>query len=210
METTTNNAVISGTVSSELIYSHEVYGEVFYNFYLECPRLSGAVDVLPVTISNRLSGGISQGDHVEIKGQIRSYNSYCDGKTKLILTLFAREITLCEKTENEKNEVELNGFICKNCVYRTTPFGRQIADILLAVNRNYSKSDYIPCICWGRNAVFTNSLDVGCNIKISGRMQSRIYQKKLSETEVIEKTAYEISVSKLEILNSVEKISYND
>lgn len=211
MEATTNNAVISGKITGDFIFSHEVYGERFFNFYLECPRLSGTVDTLPVTISDRLLGnGFSEGSYVKIKGQIRSYNSYCEGKTKLILTLFAREIEEADSENDADNLTELNGFICKPCVYRTTPFGRQIADILLAVNRSYNKSDYIPCICWGRNAVFANNLEIGCNIKISGRMQSRIYQKKLSETEVIEKTAYEISVSKLEILNNDEKTPDTD
>ena len=206
MEATTNNAVISGKIKGDFIFSHEVYGEKFYNFYLECERLSGVFDILPVTASDRLLNGcFSDGDNIKIQGQIRSYNSYREGRTKLILTLFAREIAICEKTDTDINDIELNGFTCKPCVYRTTPFGRQIADILLAVNRSYNKSDYIPCICWGRNAIFASSLDIGCNIKVNGRMQSRIYQKKISETEVIEKTAYEISVSKLEILNNVEK-----
>ncbi len=204
METTTNSAVISGKITSDFHFSHEVYGERFYNFDIECPRLSGVIDSLPVTISDRLlGGGFLIGDNIKIQGQIRSYNSYCEGKTKLILTLFAREIQLCNNSEDAINSIELNGFICKPCVYRTTPFGRQIADILLAVNRSYNKSDYIPCICWGRNAIFASSLDIGCNIKIEG-MQSRIYQKKISETETIEKTAYEISVSKLDMIRETD------
>ena len=200
MEAITNTAVISGIIASEMIYSHEAYGEVFYTFYLACKRLSGTDDILPVTVSERLTGGeYKKGDFVEITGQIRSYNSYTEGRTRLILTVFARDMQHTQTAEN-KNLIELNGFICKPCTCRTTPFGRKIADILLAVNRSYNKSDYIPCICWGRNAVFANRLNVGDNVKLSGRMQSRIYQKKLSDTEIVEKTAYEVSVNKAEIL----------
>lgn len=209
MEIITNTAVVSGKIASGFTFSHEVYGERFFNFYLDCPRLSGTSDILPVTVSDRLLGGrYSIGDVIEINGQIRSYNSYTDGRTRLILTVFARDINFAEITEQAENLIELNGFICKPCVYRTTPFGRKIADILLAVNRSFNKSDYIPCICWGRNAVFADSLDIGDNIKISGRMQSRVYQKRLSDTEVIEKTAYEVSVSKIELLNIDE--NYTD
>ena len=210
MEITTNTAVISGTIASGFTFSHEVYGEKFFTFFLDCPRLSGASDILPVTVSDRLIGGrYSVGDVIEINGQIRSYNSYVDGRTRLILTIFARDIRFADIGEQALNDIELNGFICKPCVYRTTPFGRKIADILLAVNRSFNKSDYIPCICWGRNAVFADSLDIGDNIKISGRMQSRVYQKKLSETEIIEKTAYEVSISKIELLNIDENDNEN-
>ena len=205
MESTTNTAVVSGIISSTFTFGHEAYGEKFYTFFLESERLSGTVDTLPVTVSERLiSDRFSVGSRVEISGQIRSYNCYGDGRTHLILTLFARSIELTD-SEDFQNIVELNGFICKPCVYRTTPFGRQIADILLAVNRGYNKSDYIPCICWGRNAVFASRLNIGDNIKIYGRMQSRKYQKRISDTETIEKTAYEISISRAEILNNDNK-----
>ncbi len=204
MEATTNYAVISGMIASAFTFSHEAYGERFFTFMLESERLSGTSDVLPVTVSERLlDGSLALGDTIKIIGQIRSYNSYNDGRTHLILTLFARDILRCEDDEDPQNNIELNGFICKPCICRTTPFGRKIADILLAVNRGYNKSDYIPCICWGRNAVFASRLSIGDNIKITGRMQSRKYQKKLSDTEIIEKIAYEISISRAEIL-------YND
>ena len=206
MEATTNNAVVSGRIASGFEYSHEAYGERFFTFFIECRRLSGINDILPVTVSERLTGSdYKPDDYVEITGQIRSYNSYADGRTKLILTIFARDMCHIDPTDEPKNQIELNGFICKPCVYRTTPFGRKIADILLAVNRSYNKSDYIPCICWGRNAVFANRLETGNNILLTGRMQSRIYQKKLSETEVIEKTAYEVSVSRAELIIPEEK-----
>ena len=139
------------------------------------------------------------GTKVEISGQFRSYNNYSGEGSRLILTLFAREIAL--SSEECENEIYLNGYICKPAIFRTTPFGREIADILLAVNRAYGKSDYIPCIAWGRNAKFAENLPVGTNIKVWGRMQSRNYQKKLDEETVVEKTAYEVSISKLEMVN---------
>lgn len=203
--TLTSNNIISlrGKVISDLTPSHSVYGEEFYTFYIECTRLSEAKDILPVTISERLliHNEIEVGEEINILGQIRSYNSYSEGKTHLILTVFVKDIGIDEDSLSP-NQVVLNGYICKAPVYRTTPFGREIADILLAVNRAYGKSDYIPIICWGRNARFANSLDVGSNIVVTGRMQSRIYQKKLEDETVVEKTAYEVSVSKLELVSS--------
>lgn len=206
METTQTNKIrLSGKVVSEPEPSHQVYGENFFTFKLDCTRLSQASDILPVTISDRLLIHTKPqiGSCVNIEGQIRSYNSYSDGKTHLILTVFAKDIETCEYLEeNNPNEVMLNGYICKTPVYRTTPFGREIADVLLAVNRAYGKSDYIPIICWGRNARFVSSLEVGSNIAVIGRMQSRIYQKRIDEETTIEKTAYEVSVSKVELIEN--------
>ena len=201
-----NNIEVIGTICGSAEFSHEVYGEGFYSFKVEVLRLSESSDYLPVTISERLidKDSLKEGMLVHIKGQIRSYNSYTqeEQKNKLILTIFARDIEIIEDYEEVRyinpNEVFLNGFICKPTIFRTTPFGREISDMLLAVNRSYNKSDYIPCISWGRNAKFVSTLDVGDNIKITGRMQSRIYQKKTENGEVLEKTAYEISVSKIE------------
>lgn len=196
-----NYITLSGQITSDFTYSHTVYGEAFYSFFLCSKRLSDTYDILPITISERLliNINVQSGDYVTITGQLRSYNSYSDSKTHLILTIFAKEITINEEKNKDINNIQLNGYICKKPIYRTTPFGREIADILLAVNRAYNKSDYIPIICWGRNAAFAANLEVGSNIFITGRMQSRNYQKKLSETEVIEKTAYEVSVSKIEL-----------
>jgi len=200
-----NMVTVSGKVVSNIEFSHEVYGEGFYFFMLEVPRLSDSSDTIPVTISERLTDKdrIKIGTLVEIEGQFRSYNSYSNEGNRLLLTVFARDITFLEEERKTKNpnQIFLNGFICKKPVYRTTPFGREITDILLAVNRPYNKSDYIPCIAWGRNARFSEKLSVGDNIKIWGRIQSRPYQKKLENGEVITKVAYEVSISKMELVS---------
>ncbi len=204
MENYTNNnkAEIWGRVEEAPTFSHEIYSEKFYIFSVEIPRLSGICDKIKVMISERLIGEVSLnvGDCVKISGQFRSYNSFCEGTNKLILTVFARDISNDECEEENPNSVYLNGYICKSPVYRTTPFGREITDMLLAVNRTYNKSDYIPVISWGRNARYCKNLNVGDNVKVWGRIQSRDYQKKISDEESITKTAYEVSVSKLEVV----------
>ena len=201
-----NKISLYGTMGSDCTFSHDVFGEGFYNFSLLVPRLSDAHDTLPITISERLMEGskFAKGEDIGIIGQIRSYNNYIEeeGRNRLILTIFAKDYEFKESFEKRNpNEVFLDGFICKPPIYRTTPFGREITDLLVAVNRSYNKSDYIPCIAWGRNARYASKLTVGDNIKLWGRMQSRIYQKKLSEEEVVEKTAFEVSVSRLEIVD---------
>ena len=197
-----NDVELTGVVDSELKFSHEVYGEGFYSFMVKVMRLSDISDLINVTVSERLLQNLvlKPGDTVSISGQFRSYNNYTESGNRLILTVFARDIAINPEEANLKNPnyIYLNGFLCKKPVYRTTPFGREITDILIAVNRAYNKSDYIPCIAWGRNARFAGSLEVGENIKIWGRIQSREYQKRISETETVTKTAYEISVSKME------------
>ena len=199
-----NNLIkLIGTVVSDKVFSHEVYGEGFYSFDLEVPRLSENSDIIPVTVSERLLAGFDfhVGQQVVIDGQFRSYNNYENEKNKLVLTVFVKEIRL--QTEEDanvnSNEIILNGFICKKPIYRTTPFGREIADILLAVNRAYNKSDYIPCIAWGRNARYCQNLTVGENVKIWGRIQSRQYEKKFEDGTSEIRRAYEVSVSKMEI-----------
>lgn len=201
--TQNNYIILSGQIVSDFTYSHQVYGEAFYSFLLCSKRLSDTYDTLPITISERLLIDIEAktGSFITVTGQLRSYNNYSDGKTHLILTVFAKDISINEEKTKDINNIQLNGFICKPPIYRTTPFGREIADILLAVNRAYNKSDYIPIICWGRNARYASNMEVGSNILITGRMQSRNYQKKTSDNEIIEKTAYEISVSKIEKMN---------
>ncbi len=211
---TENNLIkLAGTVVSEKKFSHEVYGEGFYSFDLEVPRLSENSDIIPVTVSERLLTGIDfkVGQKVVIEGQFRSYNNYENEKNKLVLTVFVKEIR--EQTEEDNsinpNEIMLNGFICKKPIYRTTPFGREIADILLAVNRAYNKSDYIPCIAWGRNARYCQNLGIGENVKIWGRIQSRQYEKKFEDGTMEVRRAYEVSISKMEIEKSSESVSYN-
>ncbi len=196
-----NKAEIVGEIITEPEFSHEIYGEKFYLVVVDIPRLSGTSDKIKVMISKRLmtDGMVEVGKRVKITGQFRSYNSFDNGSTKLILTVFARDISEPDIYEENPNMIYLNGYICKEPIYRTTPFGREITDMLLAVNRTYNKSDYIPVIAWGRNARFCKTLEVGDNVKIWGRIQSREYQKKLSEEEIVTKTAYEISISKLEV-----------
>ena len=204
-----NNVVtISGKVVSDVEYSHEVYGEGFYSFYIEVPRLSDSSDKISVTFSERLipKSKLQLGVLLDVEGQFRSYNSYKSDSNKLVLTVFAREINFVEEDKKVKNpnQIFLNGYICKAPIYRMTPFGREITDLLIAVNRPYNKSDYIPCIAWGRNARYSQNLTIGDNIKIWGRIQSREYQKKLESGEVITKTAYEVSVSKMEISDDTQ------
>ncbi|MFR1707543.1 MAG: single-stranded DNA-binding protein [Clostridium sp.] len=195
-----NKIYLEGKVISDLEFSHEMYGEGFYNFEFEVSRLSDTSDILVITVSERLIAGIdvSIGSELVIDGQLRSYNKFVDGANRLILTVFARDIRQLEERGKNPNQIFLDGYICKAPVYRTTPFGREIADMLLAVNRLYNKSDYIPTIAWGRNSRFCKSLEVGDNIRVWGRLQSREYQKKISDTEVIKKIAYEVSISKME------------
>ena len=209
---TNNHLVLVGKVTSEKKFSHEIYGESFYIFDLEVARLSGNADIIPITISERLilEKELEIGDRVEIEGQFRSYNSYENEKNRLILTVFAKDIKyLTEEEENlaEKvsNEVTLVGYICKKPIYRQTPFGREISDILLAVNRAYNKSDYIPAIAWGRNARFCQNIEVGTKVKIAGRVQSRNYEKKFEDGTTQTRTAYEVSISSLEIVNEEEE-----
>ncbi len=206
-----NRVQLCGTVLSEPEYSHEVYEESFYTFMLDTPRLSEISDKIKITISEKfLAGGsFSVGDRVRIDGQFRSYNNFSNVGNRLILTVFVKSIDVIQDEEFEENinSIYLNGYICKQPVYRTTPFGREIADVLIAVNRSYNKSDYIPCIAWGRNAKFAESLKVGDNIIVRGRVQSREYQKKISEDEMETKTAYEVSVSRLEV---AEKILFEE
>lgn len=200
-----NKVFISGEIVSGAEFSHEVYGEGFYEMSVLVKRLSGQGDILPVTISERLIAdkNLKEGVTINALGQFRSYNKLENGKSRLMLTVFVRELLGSSPVKNP-NSIVLSGYICKPPVYRTTPFNREIADILIAVNRSYNKSDYIPCIAWGRNARFAQNLAVGEKIAIAGRIQSREYQKKLSETEVKTMTAYEVSISKLSAYENAE------
>ena len=220
-----NYLTLVGKVTSEKQFSHAIYGERFYSFDLMIPRLSGNADIIPVTISERLITDeiLAIDNKILVKGQFRSYNSYENEKNKLILTVFAKDIEQIKEEEKEEseevsefvkkdmitNEVVLIGYICKKPIYRQTPFGREIADLLLAVNRAYNKSDYIPTIAWGRTARFCQNIEVGAQVKVVGRVQSRIYEKKYEDGTVEQKVAYEVSICSLELIdeagNSKEK-----
>ena len=225
-----NYLTLVGKVTSEKRFSHEIYGERFFSFDLSIPRLSESEDIIPITVSERLINEdmMAIGTTLLVRGQFRSYNSYENEKNKLILTVFAKDIqkieedqsVICDEDEIQENEftkkdmitneVVLIGYICKKPIYRQTPFGREIADILLAVNRAYNKSDYIPSIAWGRNARFCQNLDVGTEVKIVGRIQSRNYEKKLENGEVVKKVAYEVSIGSLEVIKSSESEANNE
>ena len=206
-----NHIILVGKVTSDKKFSHEIYGEKFYIFNLSVPRLSGNADIIPIKISERLLEleDLEMNKKIIVEGQFRSYNSYENDRNRLVLTVFAKEVKFVENQEEEievskdfiSNEVILNGFICKKPIYRQTPFGREISDILLAVNRAYNKSDYIPCIAWGRNARFCENIPVGTEVKIIGRVQSRTYEKKYDDGRVENKVAYEVSVASLEVVN---------
>lgn len=214
-----NNLVtLGGIVCGEPIFSHEIYGEKYYSIKIAVERLSVNMDIIPITISERffIEYYPHEGDFVSIIGQYRSYNNYSGVGNKLLLTVFVKEIKCISLASDfdsiedieqisvdiNPNQILLNGYICKEPSYRTTPFCREISDILLAVNRSYNKSDYIPCIAWGRNAKFAQTLSIGTNLKVSGRIQSREYQKHINETETISRTAYEVSVFKMEVVET--------
>ena len=200
-----NQVTIMGEVATPFTFSHEVFGEGVYMVSVNVRRLSNSMDRIPLMISERLID-VSRdytGEFIMASGQFRSYNRHEEHKNRLVLSLFVREVAFIEEELDgaKTNQIFLDGYICKLPVYRKTPLGREIADLLLAVNRPYGKSDYIPCICWGRNARFAASFEVGEHVQVIGRIQSREYIKKLSETEAEKRTAYEVSVSKLECLD---------
>ena len=197
-----NQVTIMGKVATEFSFSHEVFGEGFYMVELLVKRLSNSCDRIPVMISERLIDVTQdcRGEYLMVSGQFRSYNRHEETKNRLVLSVFVREISFMEEEPDgtKTNSIWLDGYICKEPIYRKTPLGREIADLLLAVNRPYGKSDYIPCICWGRNARFAGNLEIGSRIQLIGRIQSREYQKRVSENELIRRVAYEVSVNKLE------------
>ena len=198
-EAKTNNKVyLSGTIESEPVFSHELYGEGFYEFTLRVPRLSEQSDVIPITISERLLGekNLVKGTKISFYGQFRSFNKLVGEKSKLMLTVFVRDFLDVDEEANP-NVTELTGYVCKQPMYRTTPFNREICDLLIAVNRAYDKSDYIPCIAWGRNARFVKEMAVGQKLSLSGRIQSREYTKKLPDGSSEIRVAYELSVNKI-------------
>lgn len=198
-----NQVTIIGEIVSDFTFSHEIFGEGFYMVNTRIARLSDSMDVIPVMVSERLIDVTAdyKGRMVVINGQFRSYNRHEEKKNKLVLSVFAREIEFVQEVgENARtNQIFLDGYICKEPIYRKTPLGREIADLLLAVNRPYGKSDYIPCICWGRNARYAANFHVGERCLVWGRIQSREYMKRLPDETMEKRVAYEVSVSKLEL-----------
>ena len=200
-----NQVSVMGRIATGFTFSHQVFGEGFYMMDILVKRLSDSEDRIPVMVSERLID-ITQdyvGEYIEIHGQFRSYNRHEEKRNRLVLSVFAREVKFVEEGEESipVNQIFLDGYICKPPVYRKTPLGREIADILIAVNRPYGKSDYIPCIAWGRNARYAAGFKIGEHIRIWGRVQSREYTKKLDEDTQIKRTAYEVSVSKIECVD---------
>ena len=197
-----NQVTIMGKVATEFSFSHEVFGEGFYMVEVEVKRLSNSEDRIPLMISERLIDVTQDytGEYIMVHGQFRSYNRHEEQKNRLVLSVFVREISFMEEEPDgtKTNSIWLDGYICKEPIYRKTPLGREIADLLLAVNRPYGKSDYIPCICWGRNARYASGFEVGEHVQLLGRIQSREYVKRISDTETEKRVAYEVSVSKLE------------
>ncbi|MBQ8312051.1 MAG: single-stranded DNA-binding protein [Clostridia bacterium] len=209
MEETGNSLHLSGILTEAPVYGHEVFGEKFYYATLSVPRLSGAEDLLPITLSERLMDGqpMEIGTPLAMEGQLRSYNKVVEGAGRLLITGFVQRLLPTDTGENP-NQVALTGALCKPPSYRTTPFGREIADLMLAVNRAYGKSDYIPCITWGRTARFASHLKVGDKVQLLGRFQSRAYQKQLADGSVISKMAYEVSVGRLSLAHDAPQTAY--
>jgi len=199
-----NGVTVMGEIISEFTFSHEVFGEGFYMVDVRVKRLSDSYDIIPVMVSERLldTAADYRGLYICVNGQFRSYNRHEEKKNKLILSVFAREIDFLDEPEDgtRSNQVYLDGYICKEPIYRKTPLGREIADVLLAVNRPYGKSDYIPCICWGRNARYASTFQVGERCVLWGRIQSREYMKRIDEENSEKRVAFEVSVSKLELV----------
>ena len=198
-----NRVSIIGEVVSEFEFSHEVFGEGFYNMYLKVDRLSGTADIIPLIISERLINLNDKytGTAVNVSGVYSSYNKHEEKRNRLLLYVFVCEIEKANPGEHtDLNKIQLDGYVCKEPIYRKTPLGREIADLLIAVNRSYGKSDYIPCVVWGRNAVYTSGLPVGTHLKLTGRIQSRGYVKMYEDGTEEQRTAYEVSVSKINVL----------
>ena len=204
-----NNTVsLSGEVIDDPKFSHEMFNEGFYEFNLKVMRLSDSYDIIPVTVSEKLmyDNNVKKGKKLTALGQFRSFNKLEDNKSKLMLTMFVRELREFDSNINP-NQINIVGYICKEPIFRTTPFKREICDVLLAVNRNYNKSDYLPCIAWGRNARFVKNLQVGDKVEVSGRIQSRDYQKRLESGEVENHTAYEVSLSQVALAE--QQLNFN-
>ena len=204
-----NNVELVGEIVSNFSFSHEVYGEGFYVVDVAVNRLSNFMDYIPLMVSERLIDVNSDyiGKTIHVNGQFRSFNLHEEKKTRLVLSVFVMELELLDEIYEDikTNQIFLDGYICKDPIYRKTPLGREITDLLIAVNRSYGKSDYIPCICWGRNARFASGFEVGGHVQVWGRIQSREYAKKINETEKEKHIAYEVSTSRIEVVEDGEE-----
>ncbi len=205
-EKPTNTVFLQGKIGSDVEYSHDLYGERFYEFKLNVPRLSEHLDVIPITAAEELVGKLKKDDYISVTGQFRSFNRPDGERSRLILSVFAREIGEPHEDVNP-NTAELIGYICKPPIYRTTPFNREICDVLLAVNRAYAKSDYIPCIAWGKNARLIKNAPVGQKLDVVGRIQSRQYTKRLDSGESEQRTAYEFSIGGVEFVQRESEVA---
>ena len=201
-----NKIVLAGLVTEEPMFSHEVHGEKFYRFRLLSSRQSGNCDILVCIVPEIIKNGISEGNKVKVFGEIRTRNVHENDKNHLEITVFVKEVLLYEEDENN---VELDGFICKEPTYRETPLGRQVSDLIVASNREYFKSDYIPCIAWGRNAIRASEFNVGTRVKVLGRLQSREYNKRLGDETYEARTAYELSSSMVSVVEESEESNEN-
>ncbi len=192
-----NRGILVGTVAGEPTFSHENHGEDYYRLTLQVSRLSGVEDILHVIVSRTLleECPAADGDQVEVTGEVRSYNNRSGQGSKLQIFLFAHQLALTG--ELPRNDVQLTGALCRPPVYRRTPMGREICDLLLAVNRRYGQSDYLPCIAWGSLARQCREMEVGDRISFSGRLQSRNYVKVIDGTEE-KRTAFEISIMEMQ------------
>ena len=205
MENPNNRIVAVGRLDGPLALSHEVMNEPFYMGTLLVKRLSGALDRLPVTVPGKLMalGELEYDGLIMVQGQVRSYNKVVDGAGRLMVTLFAQSVSPGEDNDT-LTKATIAGALCRPPVYRSTPFGREICDMMLAVNRAFGKSDYIPCIAWGRNAQYASRFNVGDTVRLTGRLQSREYQKLLENGEYMMRMAYEVSAFTLEADDHVE------
>nr|WP_289290400.1 single-stranded DNA-binding protein [Sporofaciens musculi] len=203
-----NQVSIMGDIVSPFVFKCETHGTKFYKAKVNVRRNSGEIDILPLVISDELVDTSQEytGQFVLINGQYRSYNQQDGDKRRLKLFIFGQGVELIGKEPDTAaaNHIFLDGYICKEPLYRETPLGRRITDILLAVNRPYGESDYIPCICWGKGAELAAGLEVGAHVQIVGRIQSREYMKKLTETEAEKRIAYEVSVKSILLVNEEE------
>ena len=194
MEQKENRVILRGTVAGDAVLSHQVHGIDFYRFPLAVPRLSGREDVLNILCPGPAAALPAAGDYVEVTGQVRSFNNRSGVGSRLVITVLAR--TVMPGIGEPCNQVTLQGALCKPPVLRQTPLGRDICDLLLAVNRRYRRADYLPCIAWGALALQCGRMGTGDPLRLEGRLQSRLYHKTIGET-VQERTAFEISIASL-------------